>query len=337
MTADVLNEDGACCSETNGRGRLLSTAVRTIKAVEGNGPLPHVVGKKAARRSHSTYKRTSEVSFQKRIATPNLALQQFAQSFPIPMKFTDGAWLLQPGVQAHYPAEAHDVVREGNELVVHAPVRAIRHRGDTLQGPLLTIRLSSPLAGVIKVRIEHFTGSRDSGPHIPLQPTTAPKVTIDLQGENAVFRTGALEARIKRKDGWDLSFVADERVLTRSASRYAGYVQWPGRGNFVHEGLSLGVGECVYGLGERFTAFVKNGQVVENTNKDGGTGSDQAYKAVPFYLTNRGYGVLVNESGPLSFEVASEKVSRVQFSIEGESLEYFLIHGPTPKGIFCTS
>ena len=41
------------------------------------------------------------------------------------MKFTDGAWLHQPGVQAHYPAEAHDVAREGDELVVHAPTRPI--------------------------------------------------------------------------------------------------------------------------------------------------------------------------------------------------------------------
>ena len=111
------------------------------------------------------------------------------------------------------------------------------------------------------------------------------------------------------------------------------YMQTVDRGNHVVEQLSLGVGECVYGLGERFTAFVKNGQVVEITNKDGGTASEQAYKNIPFYLTNRGYGVLVNETGPVSFEIASEKVARVQFSIEGESLEYFLIHGPTPKDI----
>ena len=110
-------------------------------------------------------------------------------------------------------------------------------------------------------------------------------------------------------------------------------MQTASRGNHVVEQLSLGVGECVYGLGERFTAFVKNGQVVEISNKDGGTASEQAYKNVPFYLTNRGYGVLVNETGPVSFEVASEKVARVQFSLEGESLEYFLIHGPTPKDI----
>ena len=112
-----------------------------------------------------------------------------------------------------------------------------------------------------------------------------------------------------------------------------GYMQTADRGNHVVEQLSLGVGECVYGLGERFTAFVKNGQVVEIINKDGGTASEQAYKNVPFYLTNRGYGVLVNETGPVSFEIGSEKVARVQFSLEGESLEYFLIYGPTPKDI----
>lgn len=52
---------------------------------------------------------------------------------------------------------------------------------------------------------------------------------------------------------------------------------------------------------------------------------------IPFYLTNRGYGVLVNHPENVSFEVGSEKVSKVQFSVEGEYLEYFVIDGPTPK------
>lgn len=249
------------------------------------------------------------------------------------MKFTDGAWLMQAGAQAHHPAEAYDATREGDELVVCAPTRPIRHRGDTLQGPLLTLRLSSPLPGVIKVRVEHFTGAAERGPKIPLEPLPPAPVDIVLDERQAMLRSGSLEARIKRGDGWELSFASDGHVLTRSGFRGLGYIQWPGHGNFLHEQLSLGVGECVYGLGERFTAFVKNGQVVENTNKDGGTGSDQAYKAVPFYLTNRGYGVLVNETGPVSFEVASEKVARVQFSLVGEHLEYFVIHGPTPKEV----
>jgi len=248
------------------------------------------------------------------------------------MKFTDGNWLLQPGVQAHYPAEAHDVTIEQDSLVVHAPTRPIRHRGDTLQGPLLTIKLSSPMADVIKVRIDHFTGGLERGPYVPFTPQQPAQVKITQNAEESVLLSGGLSVHVRRKD-WELTFKAGDRVVTRSLSRGIGYIQWAGQGNFVHEQLSLGVGESVYGLGERFTAFVKNGQVVENWNKDGGTGSDQAYKSVPFYLTNRGYGVLVNETGPVSFEVASEKVSRVQFSNPGESLEYFVIYGPTPKDI----
>ena len=87
------------------------------------------------------------------------------------MKFTDGQWLFQPGVSAHYPAEAHDITlsEDARQLVVHAPTRPIRHRGDTLQGPLLTITLSSPLEGVIRVRVDHFTNGGQAGPVIPLQ------------------------------------------------------------------------------------------------------------------------------------------------------------------------
>ena len=248
------------------------------------------------------------------------------------MKFTDGQWLLRPGVTANYAAEVRSISTEGGKLVVHAPVRPIRDRGDTLQGPLLTVTLSSPLPEIIRVRIEHFTGGIARGPQIPLVPQANMAVEINDDAESATLTTGELIARVNR-DSWGITFQAGGRVLTASGSRGIAYMRTADRGNHVVEQLSLGVGECVYGLGERFTAFVKNGQVVEITNKDGGTASEQAYKNVPFYLTNRGYGVLVNEAGPVSFEVASEKVPRVQFSLEGESLEYFVINGPTPKEI----
>ncbi|OIR01839.1 alpha-xylosidase [mine drainage metagenome] len=249
------------------------------------------------------------------------------------MKFTDGQWLLQSGVSAHYPAEAYAVDALADKIVVLAPTRRIQHRGDTLAGPVLTVTLSSPLEGVIKVRIEHYSSQAGRRPTIPLEANPAPAVEVKSDDEAATLRSGSLEARVRRKGEWEVSFRAGGKVLTKSAWRGMGYAQWQGHGNFVHEQLSLGVGENVYGLGERFTAYVKNGQTVENWNKDGGTSSEQTYKNVPFYLTNRGYGVLVNETGPVSFEVASEKVARVQFSLPGESLEYFIIHGPTPKEI----
>ena len=248
------------------------------------------------------------------------------------MKFSDGEWLMQPGVTAYYAAEAYDVTQVGETLVIDAPSKPIKHRGDTLGGPLLTVRLSSPMEGVIRVRLDHFTGGASTMPTIPLQPQTAAPVQIEIGKEEAVLRSGAIAVRVKRQ-GWEIAFEGAGKPLTRSAWRGMAQVQVAGKGSYIHERLQLGVGENVYGLGERFTAFVKNGQVVENENRDGGTGSDQAYKCVPFYLTNRGYGVLVNETGPVSFEVGSERVARVQFSLPGESLEYFVIAGPTPKDV----
>jgi alpha-D-xyloside xylohydrolase len=249
------------------------------------------------------------------------------------MKFTDGQWLLQPGVAAHYAAQAYAVEVHGDKLVVLATTRPIRHRGDTLQGPTLTLTLSSPMAGVIQVNVKHFAESQAPRLGIPMPGAGRPPIAVEETETRATLTSGGLSVDVMKGEAWALVFREGDRVLTRSDWRGLGYVQWAGKGNYTHEQLSLSVGEYVYGLGERFTPWIKNGQVVENSNRDGGTACEQAYKSVPFYLTNRGYGVLVNEAGPVSFEVASEKVTRVQFSREGESLDYLVIQGPTPKDV----
>ena len=99
------------------------------------------------------------------------------------------------------------------------------------------------------------------------------------------------------------------------------------------EQLCLDVGECIYGLGERFGPFVKNGQVVEMWQGDGGSCSELAYKNVPLYLSNRGYGVFVNNPGDVAFEIASEDVEKVEIAVEDERISYFVIAGPTPKDV----
>ena len=249
------------------------------------------------------------------------------------MKFTDGQWLLQPGVAAHYAAQAYAVEAHHDRLVVLATTRPIRHRGDTLQGPTLTLTISSPMPGVIRVKAEHFSESDAPRLGIPMPGAGRPDVVVEDGEARATLTSGGLSVDVLKGDDWGLVFREGERVLTRSGWRGLAYVQWAGKGNYVHEQLGLSVGETVYGLGERFTPWVKNGQVVENSNRDGGTACEQAYKSVPFYMTSRGYGVLVNEAGPVSFEVASEKTARVQFSREGESLDYLVIQGPTPKDV----
>lgn len=85
----------------------------------------------------------------------------------------------------------------------------------------------------------------------------------------------------------------------------------------------------------RFIVHLSRINTMLNLSTDGGTSSDQAYKCVPFYITNRNYGVFINHPGEVEVEVGSEKVSRVGVSVAGNSLEYFLIYGETPLEVRC--
>jgi len=248
------------------------------------------------------------------------------------MKFTDGYWQMQPGFTPHYAEQVHDLEIEPDALTVYAPTRKITARGDTLGSSMLAIRFSAPMENVIRVQITHHKGALPYRPEFVLQYAASFTPIIEDNERIASLRSGELSVQVHKGESWQVEYKVAERRLTSSKWRAAGFVDTP-QGRFIHEQLDLGVGEFVYGLGERFSAFVKNGQVVDIWNEDGGTSSEQAYKNIPFYLTNRGYGVLVNHPERVSFEVASEKVERVQFSIPGESLEYFMIYGPAPKQI----
>ena len=85
------------------------------------------------------------------------------------MKFTDGYWGLRQGVTLFTPATARDVQVGPSSVTVFAPCRPIRHRGDTLNAPQLTLTFSSPLADVIRVHICHFKGGRRRGPDFELR------------------------------------------------------------------------------------------------------------------------------------------------------------------------
>ena len=137
----------------------------------------------------------------------------------------------------------------------------------------------------------------------------------------------------KTPNAYKLAFYEGDKFLTESSFRNLAHMHNRETGkNYMVEQLLIDVDEYVYGLGERFTPFVKNGQTVEMWNEDGGTASEIAYKNIPFYITNKGYGVLVDNEGDVAYEIASEKVERIQFSVEGERLDYYFISGKSPMG-----
>ena len=114
------------------------------------------------------------------------------------MKFTDGYWLLREGVTAAHPVEVLDVTATGGtpsggaSLEIHAPTQPIRHRGDLLKGPVVTISAHTPMPDVIGVTFTHFVGEQPRGPEFELQEQElSPQVSYDEEHATlaAIFST----------------------------------------------------------------------------------------------------------------------------------------------------
>jgi alpha-D-xyloside xylohydrolase len=248
------------------------------------------------------------------------------------MKFNNGYWMLRQGVHIEQPVDVRDVDVTQDSVTVYNATKKVRIKGDTLNAALIKAEISSPIPNVIRVRWSHHEGKRNRGPAFQINSVAGHPVQVDRGEDGIAFTTGGLTANIRTAPNWGLEFAQNGKRLTGSATRGVGHIDDNGK-TYFREMLDLGVGEQIYGLGERFTNFIKNGQTVEIWNEDGGTSSEQAYKNIPFYLSSNGYGIFVNHPEKVAFEVGSEVVSKVGFSVEGEALEYYVIGGDTLKDV----
>mgnify|MGYP004504166443 FL=1 len=257
------------------------------------------------------------------------------------MKFGNGCWLQKEGCECFAPQQVYFVKTEPKKVTLCAPTARINHRGDTLGGIVLTIEITSPMPEVIRVKTSHHLGVQKKGPDFELNIEENMDLNVTEDEEKIRIESGSL-ALIITKEYWSMTYERNGEVITKSSGRDLAFMKtdWNGfaydKGGadaYMRQELGLSVGELVYGMGERFTAFTKNGQSVDIWNEDGGTSTYQSYKNIPFYLTNRGYGIFVNHPEKVSFEVGTEQVSKVEFSVPGESMEYFLINGPTMKEV----
>jgi alpha-D-xyloside xylohydrolase len=247
------------------------------------------------------------------------------------MRFTNGFWLMRDGVKAHYGKTAHRIDRTSEGLTIYAPSKVIEDRGDTLNLPVITTRLHSPMKNIIGFKVSHHEGGVDKGPHFELTGDGS-KATVKQSGEKFEISSGEISAHITKGELFDLEVAGSQGHLTRISNKGIAWINDNGS-PYINIQLNLAVGELIYGLGEHFTPFVKNGQSIDIWNEDGGTASEQAYKNIPFYLTNRGYGIFINHTGRVSLEIGTEVVDKVQLTVPGEELEIFFIYGANPREI----
>ena len=212
------------------------------------------------------------------------------------MRFGNGAHLDAEGVRIFSPAQVYFTNISADEVSLCLPAAPVLDRGNTLDGLNLTAKISAPYPEVLRVQLWHYMGIQRKGPAFPLAEPHAGNLKAEETEDLVIIRSGSLRLEIRKADAF-FTFFRGEELLTSFGGRDAAYVKIDWRGKpydygsenaYMRQKLPLDVGELVYGLGERFGPFVKNGQTVDIWNADGGTSSDQAYKNVPFYVTNRG-------------------------------------------------
>ncbi|KAF5559059.1 alpha-xylosidase [Fusarium mexicanum] len=285
------------------------------------------------------------------------------------MKFTHGIWEDRRDTLIYNATEVARVTQpDPGSIKALCATRHVAHRGNTLNRPTITLTMSAAGPGIISCVATHFKGTRKSTePRFRLFPQgETPWDSFDVAVGNdsgrSTLSSGDLQAVLDHTaSNFCLDFQSTAGGINAARIGYQGlqyivgppnqpapipleastkiadsyYRSQPGASAkpYMSVSFDLHVGELVYGLGERFGPLSKNGQSIDLWNEDAGTCTPHTYKNIPFFWTNRGYGVFFDHSDVLSLEIQTERLAKIQTSIQGEEIRWFVIHGPTPKDI----
>lgn len=249
------------------------------------------------------------------------------------MKYLNGNWLIRDGFSVDYGKSIYDYKIEKSKLTLWLPFKEITDPGMTLDDGMLTVEITAPRKNIIDIKIINFKGEVDHGPNFKLNKDVDFEPRIVEQQDKFVFISDKTSLEIIRGSQVKFNFYYDNKFRAEVIDRSVARIFDPQGHVHVSNSFVLQPGEKIYGLGERFSNFVKNGQEVEIWNRDGGTETTQSYKNIPLYLSNRNYGIFVDTPEKVSYEVASQQVDRVEFSVPSQELSYMFIGGKDNKEV----
>lgn len=168
---------------------------------------------------------------------------------------------------------------------------------------------------------------------------------VEETQEAVLIRTQRMRIELK-KTPWEMSVYLDGRLVTKEQVRDSNVdnmckylpIGWDcdeeGRVSRVRESMYLFSDEAFYGFGEKFTEFNKRGQKIVCWQQDAlSTNTDISYKNHPYFMSSRGYSMLVNSFTRMTFDMGSH--SNVTYGVEVEDtyLDYVLLADREPKAL----
>ena len=157
----------------------------------------------------------------------------------------------------------------------------------------------------------------------------------------------ASEVDVKvRKHPWEVGYYYKNRLITREQIRDSNVdnmcknlpvgftLDKQQRVQKVHETMYLYADESFYGFGEKFTDFNKRGQTVHCWQMDAlSTNTEKSYKNHPFFISSRGYAVLLNSYTRSRFDMGTVSGVAYNMEVDDKYLDYTILFGQDTKSL----
>ena len=268
------------------------------------------------------------------------------------MKFNDGGWRARPGYRIFGAKQIIEYEINEAAISLYVLCGTYKYPKVVTHGVALKYTFSAPRENAIRVRIDHFLGGPKHAPSFTLYETANAARTKETE-THLILSSGDTRVEISKQGNIDYRFYYKDRLLTSGGNGNTAFItdiEYEAdrladmnhrvlnrnyqTATYIRERHVLDIGEAIYGLGERFLPLVRNGQSLDVWNRDPGcTNNEQGYKCIPFHLSNRGYGVLVNTPDHVSYEIGTESTRHTAFSVMGESLEYVILGADSPLNV----
>ena len=183
-------------------------------------------------------------------------------------------------------------------------------------GPMIAM---TPGAGVPLRAVEEGDGITVSGPRLSLR--------LGLKAWSVAFTAGGGEP-LWRENPTDIDGLGRPFILP------AGFVRRDRSVTCVTESFHIGPDEHLFGLGEKFTPLDKKGQKIVSWTQDAfGSTSERSHKNVPFLWSTRGYGLFIDSTARITWDLGTTSCQSGTITGEGDSFDAYILYGPTPAEI----
>ena len=164
----------------------------------------------------------------------------------------------------------------------------------------IKVNICSPQSGIIKINARvRYTG-KDS--NLVINTRAAGCGIVDEDDNYTIFKTGMLEARVPKTGSFRIVFYYCGNPITATSLNSFFSTRRPDE--YTGVCLDIAPGESCFGLGGSGTVDLMGRK--EETNN---TNESAAFNKIPFFVSNRGYGVFVNSYGSVKFDFASQNGS----------------------------